>query len=310
MSEYDAVFDSVSKGLQPQREADPYDAIMQGLMPKQAGVISPTMQPAKAPLTWGDVPMQALQNTPQSAGHFVKGIANAVMSPIDTLSNVGDLMAGSIRKVTPSFISNIFDKASPQDMARQEQTANAFGSMMSDRYGSANGLKNTLATDPVGALADLSTVLTGGAAAASRVPSVGNALQKAATLTNPLSAVAPVARGLGRLVETPASAILGVSTGTGAGTIQNAAKAGFNKDASFLDNISGKASMTDVLDNVQLNMQNIAAKKSADYRSGMIDIKNDKAVLGFNGIDSALKDARGALFHLFPVFDILTMQYA
>lgn len=249
----------------------------------------------KQPLSWGDVPMQALQNTPQSAGNFIGGIANAVMHPIDTAGNVGDLVAGGIRKVTPSFISNIFDRAGPAAIHRQNQTANTFGGMMKDRYGSMDGVKNTLATDPVGAMADLSTVLTGGAAAASKAPMLGNALQKAATLTNPLSVVAPAARGLGRLVETPSSAFLGVSTGVGQETIRTAAKAGFNKDASFMDNISGKTGMADVLDTVQLNLQNMGAKKAADYRSGMVDIKADKSVLSFGNVDKALKDAQSVV---------------
>jgi hypothetical protein len=293
MSDYDAIFDSVSKG--GKAPANEYDDIMQGLVPKQQFQNSPqnaVSQPQKSPLSWGDVPMQAVQNAPQSASRFIGGLVDAVTSPIETAGNVGDLLAGGIRKVTPSVISNIFDRASPTDIARQSNTANAFGGMMKDRYGSMEGVKNTLATDPVGALADLSTVLTGGAAAATKAPMVSSALQKAATLTNPLSAVAPVARGLGRIVETPASTVLGVSTGVGQDTIRNAAKAGFNKDASFMDNISGKAGMSDVLDTVQTNLQNMGAKKAADYRSGMVDIKGDKSVLSFSGVDKALKDAQ------------------
>lgn len=259
------------------------------------GMFADLQSGQKQSLSWGDVPMQALQNTPQSAGRFVDGLVNAVMNPLDTAGNVGDLVAGGIRKVTPSFISNIFDRASPVDIQRQNQTANAFGGAMKDRYGSVEGLKNTLATDPVGAMADLSTILTGGAAAATKAPALNNALQKAATMTNPLSAVAPAARGLGRLVETPASAFLGVSTGVGQETIRTAAKSGFNKDASFMDNLSGKTGMADVLDTVQLNLQNMGAKKAADYRSGMIDITSDKSVLNFNGVDKALKDAQGVV---------------
>ena len=232
-----------------------------------------------APRKWSDVPMEALRNTPQSAGHFVGGLANAVMHPIDTLTGLGDAMVGGTRKIAPSLIGVIDKFADPSVINRQNNTANALGGAMKDRYGSMDGVKNTLATDPVGALADLSTVLTGGAAAATKAPMVSSALQKAATLTNPLSVVAPAARGLGRVVETPASAVLGVSTGVGQDTIRNAAKAGFNKDASFMNNISGKTGMSDVLDTVQLNLQNMGAKKAADYRSGKIDIKNTAAVM-------------------------------
>ena len=245
-----------------------------------------------APRKWSDVPMEALRNTPQSAGHFVGGLANAVMHPIDTLTGLGDAMVGGTRKIAPSLIGVIDKFADPSVINRQNNTANALGGAMKDRYGSIDGVKNTLATDPVGALADLSTVLTGGAAVTAKAPMVSSALQKAATLTNPLSVVAPAARGLGRVVETPASAVLGVSTGVGQDTIRNAAKAGFNKDASFMNNISGKAGMSDVLGTVQLNLQNMGAKKAADYRSGMIDIKGDKSVLSFGGVDKALKDAQ------------------
>jgi hypothetical protein len=293
MSEYDAIFDSVAKGGKP--PANEYDAIFQnvasGLQPSQAAQKIATTETNKS-LGWGDVPMQAVQNAPQSASRFIGGLVNAVTSPIETAGNVGDLLAGGIRKVTPSVISNIFDRASPADIARQSNTANAFGGMMKDRYGTIEGVKNTIATDPVGALADLSTVLTGGAAATSKLPMVSNALQKGASLTNPLSVVAPVVRGVGRMIETPASAVLGVSTGVGQDTIRNAAKAGFNKDASFMDNISGKSGMADVLDTVQTNLQNMGAKKAADYRSGMVDIKGDKSVLSFSGVDKALKDAQ------------------
>jgi vacuolar-type H+-ATPase subunit I/STV1 len=37
----------------------------------------------------------------------------------------------------------------------------------------------------------------------------------------------------------------------------------------------------------------MGAQKAADYRSGMVNIKGDKAVLGFGGIDKAVQDASG-----------------
>jgi hypothetical protein len=61
--------------------------------------------------------------------------------------------------------------------------------MYKDRYGDYEKIKRTLAEDPVGAAADLSTLFSGGAMATAKVPTVSTALTKAATVTNPLSVV-------------------------------------------------------------------------------------------------------------------------
>jgi len=146
---------------------------------------------------WSDVPGEALANVMPSAQKMVGGLVEAVTSPVQTVKGLLDIGAGTLQNVLPKQVVdfvNQFD-ANPQAAQRAVQAANAVGGMYKDRYGSIEGIKNTFATDPVGAAADLSTLLSGGAAATGRVaPVASKALSTAATYTNP---VAPITAAAG-----------------------------------------------------------------------------------------------------------------
>jgi hypothetical protein len=112
----------------------------------------------------------------------------------------------------------------PEAAKRAVDAANAVGGMYKDRYGSVEALKNTLATDPVGAAADLSTLFTGGAAATARVaPAASKVLGAVGKYTNPLLPVTTAAnyglalgaKGAGNVVD----AITGQRASARAGNI-------------------------------------------------------------------------------------------
>jgi hypothetical protein len=176
-------------------QANPFDQFDAPVKPVSAGVPGPRREYGLA-----EVPGQALANLPASAKRFAGGIYEAVTNPIQTVKSVLDVGAGALQKALPDSVVNFVNQfdASPEAAARAVEAANAVGGMYKDRYGSYEGLKRTLAEDPVGAAADLSTLLTGGSAATSRfAPSVSQGLQTAAVATNPLSAVTkPVQAGL------------------------------------------------------------------------------------------------------------------
>jgi hypothetical protein len=139
-----------------------------------------------------EVPGQAIANIPASAKKFAGGLYEAVTSPVQTAMGVLDIGAGALQKALPESAVNFINQFEGNTNAavRAVEAANAVGGMFKDRYGSYEGIKRTLAEDPVGAAADLSTLLTGGSMAASRVaPNVSRTLQTAATYTNPLSIV-------------------------------------------------------------------------------------------------------------------------
>lgn len=146
-----------------------------------------------------EVPGQAVVNIPESAKKFGAGLYEAVTSPVQTIKGVWDIAAGALQNVLPESAVNFVNQfeANPAAAARAVEAANAVGGLYKERYGSYESIKRTLAEDPVGAAADLSTLFTGGAMATTKAaPSVSKALATAATATNPLSIVTKPAQAV------------------------------------------------------------------------------------------------------------------
>lgn len=143
-----------------------------------------------------EVPVAAGKNLPESAGKFVGGVVEAITSPLQTLSGILDIGAGALRNTLPKPVVNFIDKfdTDPAAAQRASAAANAVGGMYKDRYGSYESIKRTFAEDPVGATADLSTLLTGGGAAATKLNAAqtGSAMTRAGTMINPMRPIAPV----------------------------------------------------------------------------------------------------------------------
>lgn len=176
-----------------------------------------------------EVPVEAVKNLPESAGKFVGGVVQAVTSPIQTLTGILDAGAGALRNALPQGVVNFIDQFdnNPEATQRAVQTANAIGGMYKDRYGSYEGIKRTFAEDPVGAAADLSTLLTGGGAAATKLGAAqtGAALTKAGAAINPMRPVAPI-------IEAPFKL-----AAKGAGAVYNALDP---KSAAYLTAVEGR----------------------------------------------------------------------
>ena len=119
--------------------------------------------------TWGDVPADMMQNLPSSAQRFYGGVVEAVMDPLETIKNFADLAAGGLRAgaraVLPRGFTDALDRLdNPETTARISGIANAVGGEYAKNYGSAEGIRDKIATDPVGFAADMSLLLTGGGA--------------------------------------------------------------------------------------------------------------------------------------------------
>jgi len=149
--------------------------------------------------SWTDVPGEALGNIPASAKRMASGLYEAVTSPVQTVSGAMDVAAGGLQNALPKSVVNFVNQfeTNPEAAQRAIQAANAAGGMVKERYGSMDAIKNTLATDPVGAAGDLSLLFSGGAGVAARTPMLTRAapaLRTAAEYTNPLNAITkPVA---------------------------------------------------------------------------------------------------------------------
>jgi hypothetical protein len=235
---------------------------------------------------------QMVSNIPGSAARFAGGIFDAVTSPVQTVKGLADMAAGGLRNLAPQSIRGFIDRAdNPETTQRISGAADAAGQFYKDRYGGMENIKRTAIEDPVGALADVSTLLAGGGmlARGASMPRVSGALSRASDLTNPLSVVKPAVNGIGTLSKN----VLGLSTGTGAENISQAVKAGRTGDPGFMANLKGDAPLTDVLTKAKEALSNMGAQKSAEYRSNMAAVKSDATVLKFDGIDKAIQDAAG-----------------
>jgi hypothetical protein len=145
---------------------------------------------------WGDVAYEAVSNVPSSAGKFIGGLYEAVTSPVQTAKGLLDLGAGALQKAMPKPIADFINKfdQNPEAAQRAMAVANAVGGQYQKDYGSVEGLKNKIATDPVGFASDVSMLLSVGASAAAKVsPAAGKALSTAATFTNPAAPIAAAA---------------------------------------------------------------------------------------------------------------------
>jgi len=251
---------------------------------------------------------ETLSNVPRSAARLAGGLWDAVTSPVKTAGNLVDAAAGGLRNLAPEGLRNAIDSADwdPQAAQRATKTADAIGGAYKDRYGGAQNIMQTVRDDPIGAAADLSMVLGGGAGLmrqASRLaPAVApaaEALSTAANASNPMMWAGKGAQALAKPVGNLAANLIGeLGTHTGARPLQEATKAGAAGGAqadAFLSNMRGKVPMADVVDSARANLLQMKIDKNAQYASDMTRLKTDSTVLGFGGIDAALNKAADAV---------------
>jgi hypothetical protein len=81
---------------------------------------------------------------------------------------------------------------------------------------------------------------------------------------------------------------LGLMSGVGGEAVSTAYQSGKKGGTNFLENMRGDAPITDVLDSAKGALSKMRIDKSNAYRSGMVDIRNDRAVLDFAPIDGVV----------------------
>ena len=184
---------------------------------------------------------QGLRNLPESTVGMAQGL---LALPVDaTVSLLTGERYGSFKSFTDLAAALV--QGNTDDPAVQ-----AAADALKERYGSLDALKRTAITDPVGAVGDLSLVLTGGGSAIAKLPGAAGAVgQKLATVgrvLDPLSAgvgattegvpaayAAAKSRAPGALegIQNAPSHIAGFPSGVGGETIREAAGAGFERGA-------------------------------------------------------------------------------
>lgn len=173
--------------------------------PKAAGGFDPDAYLSGKPTASEGIPGERsvggfLGNVVKSGGKMLGGIYEAVTHPLDTATAIADIGAGALQKALPESVVNFINKfdTNPEAAQRAVKVAEAVGGEYKNRYGSIDAIKNTLYTDPVGAAADLSMLLSGGGSVLTKAGEVGKAAQvaragevasKAGAAINPMRAI-------------------------------------------------------------------------------------------------------------------------
>lgn len=246
-------------------------------------------------MSLGDVATGAVTNAPASAADLVKNIYQALRHPIDTAGTALDIGAGELQKITPDPIRRVLDSIDPNRKAAQsaEAKATAVNDFYKDRYGSVEGFKKAVATDPVGVLADAS-VLAGGASGLAKAGGLTKAAalaDKLGTVSNPISLAAKGIGGAANLAGKGISEALGVTTGAGPLSIRTAYQAG-KKGGSAADalvaHMRGQAPMEEIVTDAKGALGKLREDRGAEYRAGMGTVNSDPTTLSLDPVDQAL----------------------
>lgn len=119
--------------------------------------------------------METVKNIPSSAMKFASDMAQPFIHPLETAKGLGNLGMGIYEKMPWE-----------EGIGPHEQYADAAGQFYKDRYGSGEGILNTLQSDPIGMLSDLSLGLTG-AGTAAKAAGLGGKLQSMGRAVDPVS---------------------------------------------------------------------------------------------------------------------------
>lgn len=240
--------------------------------------------------SWSDVPGEALANAPGSAAKLGGAIWDAVTSPVQTVKELGDVAAGGLRNaaqaVLPTKVFNAIESfENPERMAEIDAKADAVGQFYKDRYGSAEGLKTTLATDPVGAMADAATVLYGGGAVAPG--RAGAAIRSAGSAVDPIANAGRVAAPVANFAGRRAADVLGVTTGAGSRPLATAFEAGQRGNTAFRDHMRGQAPIEDVVGMAENAVDAMGRQRSAAYNAGKAATNSSQEIMNLSPINGA-----------------------
>lgn len=244
--------------------------------------------PEAPAMSWSEVPGKAMRNAPSSALEFGKAVVQPILHPIDTASAIYDVGHGLASKLHGALGGT----QDPEQKAKDEAAANAVGQHFAKRYGSMDGFKKALAEDPVGVIADVSVVLTGGGAAAARAPGVvgkvGEMVGAAGSAIDPIANTGRAVKATGNV----AASLLGQTTGAGTRPFQEAFAAGREGNRAFTDNMRGKAPIDGVVDMAEAAVDKMGQKRGADYKANIATTSASTATVDPRPVVATMQRAR------------------
>lgn len=192
--------DRVKRNIKKMIEGGAQEAEIDGYLATEG--VTPSQLQAK-PVNDGFQVGEMLKNIPGSAKNYAGSVIQPFLHPVDTINTFRQLGL--------------------------EGTKDAFIRTYKDRYGSVDKALQTLEQDPVGALADLSFILTGPTALAAKAPGMvgkaGSAANRIAKAIEPLNVAKGGARSVAKLIPETAPISLYESSAKFSTTLPQAKRA-------------------------------------------------------------------------------------
>jgi len=251
-----------------------------------------TPEAASAPARF-DVTQMAINAPGSLYRNTIGGLLEAVQSPVQTVQNLADVVAGGVYNVLPETLQRGLNaiEFNPEAQQRASKLASAVGQEFKQTYTTPEGFKQTMQQDPFRVLGDISMLASGGATATARLPQISRTLARVSDVTNPVTTAMQATAAIPKVIGATTSNVLGLTTGVGPEAVRTAYQSGLEGSRAFLANIRGTVPMTDVLELAKTNLQNMELVKQAAYRADMKTIAKDKTVLDFKNIDDAINKA-------------------
>lgn len=244
-----------------------------------------------APMEISDVAKQAWQNLPRSAGEFGHALVQPFIHPVETAQALGKVGTGLYSKAQGA----LGVKQDEGKKAQDEAAVNAIGQFYKERYGSWENAKRAIAEDPVGVLADASTIFTGGGSLAARAPGmIGRAGEIAGTVgrvTDPLNIALQAPKAAAKAVSTAINVPASIQSGAAFKSLQAAHEAGATKNPIFWEHYSNPSRAPELMDRVESGIGAIKKEASDDWIRTMGG-ENAVKELPYDLVDNALAQAK------------------
>ena len=242
------------------------------------GVIDKAMKSyaQEKPLGLGEMAIGAVTNIPQSAERFGENVVQPFIHPVETAKNIGRIGLGVSEKLQG------IPATSPT--GSHERYADAIWEEIKQRYGGWENIKHTIADDPVGFVADISSIFTGGEMLGLRGAAT------AARLTDPINIAAKTAKAAAKAP----TQILGGYTGMGAEGLRQArlaAKEGGAVQEAHLENLRNPELAPLIVGRARAAFDQIKEERSTQYLQDKARFTQSQKQLSFDDIDKAINKA-------------------
>ena len=177
-----------------------------------------------------------------------------------------------------------------------------------DRYGSFEGFKRAIRSDPASIMADVAGIATlGGVTAAklagnvskiTQIRAFSDAAQKADAFTrivakiDPLVGVGAAGQLVGKRAKELGMQIPAAVSGTTPANLRLAEDAGRRGSPTFLENLEGRSDPMDIVKQMDRGLQELYRERSAAYTRRMNKLKRNPETLDFSDIDAAIENTR------------------